>query len=97
MISLFGLGDISPQQRDIATATSHVVRDIATAASHGMISVQIICPTFLKSYHAKSLRFSRHHTQLPFEMVPIFHTVFARVYHYAISELCQGLYHHNGV
>ena len=31
------------------------------------------------------------------EIVPIFHTVFARVYHYAISELCQGLYHHNGV
>jgi len=46
MISLFGLGDISPQQRDIATATSHVVRDIATAASHGMISVQIICQAF---------------------------------------------------
>ena len=32
-----------------------------------------------------------------FEIVPIFHTVFARVYHYAISELCKGLYHHNGV
>ena len=31
------------------------------------------------------------------EIVPIFHTVFARVYHYAISELCKGLYHHNGV
>jgi hypothetical protein len=29
--------------------------------------------------------------------VPIFHTVFAHVYHYAISELCKGLYHHNGV
>ena len=26
----------------------------------------------------------------------IFHTVFASVYHYAISELCKGLYHHNG-
>ena len=26
--------------------------------------------------------------------MPIFHTVFARVYHYAISELCKGLYHH---
>ena len=31
------------------------------------------------------------------EIVPIFHTVFARVYHYAISELCKGLCHHNGV
>ena len=31
------------------------------------------------------------------EIVPIFHTVFAHVYHYAISELCKGLYHHNGV
>jgi len=31
------------------------------------------------------------------EIVSIFHTVFARVYHYAISELCKGLYHHNGV
>ena len=28
------------------------------------------------------------------EIVPIFHTVFAHVYHYAISELCKGLYHH---
>ena len=26
-------------------------------------------PSFLKSYHTKSLRFPRHHTQLPFEMV----------------------------
>ena len=26
--------------------------------------------------------------------MPIFHTVFAHVYHYAISELCKGLYHH---
>ena len=25
------------------------------------------------------------------EIVPIFHTVFAHVYHYAISELCKGL------
>ena len=31
------------------------------------------------------------------EIVPIFHTVLARVYHYAISELCKGLYHHNEV
>ena len=31
------------------------------------------------------------------EIEPIFHTVFASVYHYAISELCQGLYHRNGV
>ena len=31
------------------------------------------------------------------EIVPIFHTVFARVYHYARSELCKGLYHPNGV
>ena len=29
------------------------------------------------------------------EIEPIFHTVFASVYHYAISELCKGLYHHN--
>ena len=29
--------------------------------------------------------------------MPIFHTVFAHVYHYAISELFKGLYHHNGV
>ena len=29
--------------------------------------------------------------------MPIFHTVFERVCHYAISELCKGLYHHNGV
>ena len=26
------------------------------------------------------------------EIVPIFHTVFAHVYHYAISELCKGPY-----
>ena len=25
------------------------------------------------------------------EIVPIFHTVFAHMYHYAISELCKGL------
>jgi len=31
------------------------------------------------------------------EIEPIFHTVFESVYHYAISELCQGLYHRNGV
>ena len=31
------------------------------------------------------------------EIVPIFHTVFARVYHCAISELCKGLYYRNGV
>ena len=31
------------------------------------------------------------------EIEPIFHTVFAHVYHYAISELCKDLYHHNGV
>ena len=30
-------------------------------------------------------------------VVPMFHTVYAHVYHYAISELCKGLYHHNGV
>ena len=29
-------------------------------------------------------------------IVTIFHTVFVLVYHYAISELCKGLYHHNG-
>ena len=70
MISLFGLGDISPQQRDIATATSHVVRDIATALCG--ITWYDFCSNhmlrFLKSYHTKSLRFPRHHTQLPFEM-----------------------------
>ena len=27
--------------------------------------------------------------------MPIFDTVFARVYHHAISELCKGLCHHN--
>ena len=31
------------------------------------------------------------------EIVPIFQTLFARVYHYAISELYKGMYHYNGV
>ena len=32
------------------------------------------------------------------EIVPIFHTVFAHVYHYAMYlSSMQGLYHHNGV
>ena len=32
-------------------------------------------------------------------IMPIFHTVFARVYPTTpyLSELCKGLYHHNGV
>ena len=31
------------------------------------------------------------------KLCPYFTLCFVRVYHYAISELCKGLYHHNGV
>ena len=37
------------------------------------------------------------HTVCSRKNVPRFHTVFARVYHCAISELCKGLYYRNGV
>ena len=37
------------------------------------------------------------HKGFGLKIVPIFHTVFARVYHCAISELCKGLYYRNGV
>jgi len=38
-----------------------------------------------------------HATAYLVEIVPIFLSVFAHVYHYAISELFKGLYRHNGV
>ena len=67
MISLFGLGDISRPQYEIR----YRERDISRPARyHGCgITWYDFFPKhmmdFLKTYHTKSLRFTRHHTQLP--------------------------------
>ena len=70
MISLFGLGDIC----HLSAAARYRDRDISRGARYRDCGITWydFCsnhmPSFLKSYHTKSLRFPRHHTQLPFEM-----------------------------
>ena len=61
------------------------------------VSLQYLTTLFVSLSLSLTLLCSRPRIRGLVEIEPIFHTVFASVYQYAISELCQGLYHRNGV